>query len=353
MQYYSKVLAQNRLIKSAQFPSILLAGVAIFLIAYFTLLSPSNLEEDFSTVRVVHPKDLLNFLKNESEPMLAKNIPTDTTPAYSLRNFDFFNTSENHPQLKFSAKKSNFYQKEQIIHAKDAVVTLSDNTVVDSHEALYDTLKNEIEFFGDVHVTFENGLKVRSNYMKAITKPVLNILIPTEEAVSGEKQESSNTFAFKSYGLNYSNSEFREVNLLSQVLVKISNNRTTQIQSDRARMNFKQNKLYFSMDEKRNFDRQFVQVHQLTMEMKSRTIEVSMKNSGIQSINALSDVSIRDKSFYSTSGKASFIEKTNQIELSDFPQVYQDSDTITGDLIIYNRTEDTIEVKESNAIYKR
>ena len=65
MQYYSQVLAQNRFIKSAQFPSFLLAGAAMFLVAYFALLSPSNLEEDFSTVRVVHPKDLLNFLKND------------------------------------------------------------------------------------------------------------------------------------------------------------------------------------------------------------------------------------------------------------------------------------------------
>ena len=353
MQYYSKVLAQNRFIKSTQFPSFLLAGVAIFLVAYFTLLSPSSLEEDFSGVRVVHPKDLLNFLKNESEPVLAKGIPTEITPAYSLRNFDFFSTNENKPQLKFSAKKSNFYQKEQLIHAKDAVVTLPDSTTVTSRESLYDTLKNEIEFYGDVVTTFENGVVLRSHYMKAITRPTLNILIPVTEAVSGEKNDPSSSVLFKSYGLSYIDSENKELKLISNVVATVSNDRKTQIQSDRARVPLSKNKLYFYMNENQNFDRQFVKVHQLDLEMKSRSVEINLKNSKLESISALSDVSIREHSFYSTSGKATFIENTNQIELTDFPQVYQDKDTITGDTIIYNRTEDTIEVKQSNAIYKR
>ena len=353
MQYYSKVLAHNRFIKSAQFPTYLLAGVAMFLVAYFALLSPSSLEEDFSGVRVVHPKDLLNFLKNESEPILAKGVPTEITPAYSLRNFDFFATTENHPQLKFTAKKSNFYQKEELIHARDSIVTFPDNTVVTSRESLFLTLKNEIEFFGNVVITFDNGLVVRTNYMKAITRPVLDILIPMSEAVSGEKIDKTGSVAFKSFGLTYYNDEPKIVKLTSQSLVKITGDRLTQIQSDQAKMIFMKNKIYFNMDEKRAFDRQFVQVHQQNMEMKSRVIEVDLNHSKVETISALTDVSIKDRTFFSTSGKAIFIEKQNQIQLSDFPQVYQDNDTITGDLIIYNRTEDTIEVKESNAIYKR
>jgi len=353
MQYYFKVLAQGSFIKTKQFPSILIAGVAIFLLAYFTLLSPSSLEEDFNGVRVVNPKDLLNFLKNESEPVLAKGVPIETTPAYSLRNFDFFSTSENKPQLKFSAKKSNFYQKEQIIHAKESIVTTPDDTVITSRESLYDTINNEIEFFGEVVTTFNNGVVIRSNYMKAITRPVLNVIIPIDEPVSGEKIDSGSKILFKSFGLTYLNAEPKEVKLNSQVAMTIVNDRVTQIQSDRAIMNFTRNKLNFFMDEQKSFDRQFVLVHQQTLEMKSRILDVDLRASKIQTISAINDVSIRDRTFSSTSGKAIFIEKTNQIQLSEFPQVYQEGDTITGDLIIYNRTEDTIEVKQSNAIYKR
>lgn len=347
------MLSQNRWIKPAQFPSILLAGVAIFLLAYFTLLSPSSLEDDFSAVRVVHPKDLLNFLKNESEPVLAKGVPVETTPAYSLRNFDFFATNENKPQLKFTAKKSNFYQKEQMIHGKESIVTLPDNTVVTSDEILYDTVKNEIEFYGRVVMTFDNGVVMRSNYMKAITRPVLNIIVPVNEPVAGEKLDQKSKILFKSSGLTYLNQEPKEVKLSSQVTVTIVEDRTTQIQSDRAVMNYTRHRLNFFMDDQRNFDRQFVLVHQQSLEMKSRSIQVDLKNSKVDTISALNDVSIRDRSFYSTSGKAVFIEKTNQIQLSDFPQVYQEKDTITGDVILYHRTTDTIEVKQSNAIYNR
>ena len=347
------VLAENRWIKATQFPSYILAGAVMFLLAYFTLLSPSSLEEDFNGVRIVHPKDLLNFLKNESEPFLAKGVPSEITPAYSLRNFDFFSTSEGKPQFKLSAKKSNFYQKEELIHAKESVVTLSDNTVVTSRELLYDTLKNMVEFYGDVVTTFENGVVIHSNYMKAITRPVLNIIIPAEEAVSGDKTDKNNSVKFKSFGLTYLNVEPKEIKLTSQVVATIINDRTTQIQSDHARMPFSKNKLYFFMDQNRSFDRQFVQVHQQSLEMKSRVIELDLIQSKVETISALTDVSIHDRNFYSTSGKAIFIEKTNQIQLTEFPQAYQDADTITGDLIIYNRTEDTIEAKQSNAIYKR
>ena len=363
------MLTESRWIKTTQFPSYLIAGATIFLVAYFTLLSPSSLEDDFGGLRVVDPKDLLNFLKNESEPILAKGVPTQITPAYSLRNFDFFTTTGNKPQLKFSAKKSNFYQKEQLVHAKDSIVTLPDsNTVVTSKESLYDTIKNEIEFYGDVVTTFQNGVVVHSNYMKAITRPVLNIIIPISEPVSGEKRDAKNSVFFKSYGLTFLNIEPKEVKLTSRALVTITDDHKTQVQSDRATLNFTKEKLYFLMDEQRNFDRQFVQVHQEELEIKSRTAEVNLKKSFVDTIYALNDVSIEDKTFSSTSGKAIFIERKNQLQLTDFPQVYQerdeeensgtnsstlDKDTITGDLIIYNRTEDTIEVKQSNAIYKR
>jgi lipopolysaccharide export system protein LptA len=347
------VIKQNQWIKNTPFPSFLLAGATVVLVAYLTLLSPSSLEDDFLSVRVVHPKDLLNFLKNSSEPTLAKGIPEAVTPAYSLRNFDFFTTTDNHPQLKLSALKSNFYQTEQLIHAKTSEVTLEDQTVITSKELLFDTTKNEIHFYGDVQINLESGAIIRSNYLKAVTRPILTLFVPASEAVAGIKTERTNKVEFKSYGLTYLNDPKRELNLTSKVIVAVTGDRRTQIQSDRSRFDFNLRKLKFYMDDQKNFDRQFVLTHQGLMEMKSRSVEIELEQTGVKSIAALNDVSIREKSFFSTSGKASFDEHHNTIELSDFPQVYQDSDTITGDLIIYHRNDDTIEVKQSNAIYKR
>jgi len=50
-----QVLAQNRWIKATQFPSFLLAEVAIFLLAYFTRALPFSLEEDFNGRAAICP----------------------------------------------------------------------------------------------------------------------------------------------------------------------------------------------------------------------------------------------------------------------------------------------------------
>lgn len=325
----------------------------MFLLAYFTLLSPASLEDDFNDVRVIHPKDLLKFLKSEGEPLLAQGIPEQVTPSYSLRYFDFFATTENKPQLKFTAKKSNFYQNEQIIHARDATMTLPDQTRVYSREFVYHLANHEVEFYGNVRTEFNNGAISRTDYMKAITRPVLKIMIPTHQAVSGEKIDQNGKIFFKSFGLHYLNAEPREIDLLKNVSTVIEGERTTQIQSDRAKMDFKKNHLTFFMDESQPFDRQFIKIHQQKLEIKSRRAEVDFKNSRVNVLSAMGDVTIRDQNFYSTSGKARYYDQTNVVELSDFPQVYQNSDTITGDVILHNRNDDTIEVKQSNAIYKR
>jgi len=348
------VLAQNRWIRIAQSPSALLAGAGLFLLAYFALLSPSALEDDFNGVRIVNPKDLLNFLKNETESTLAKGVPVKITPAYSLRDFDFFATNGEKPQMKFSGRKANFYQKEQLLHAKDDTVTMSNNTVVTSKEAVYDTVKNVIEFYGDVVTTFDNGVVVHSNYMKVITRPIMIVTIPVTEPVSGIKHQNSSTITFKSYGLTYMDQEPKEVHLTSQVYSKLIDEHTTEVQSDQAKMDFTRNKLYFTMTDQKPLDQQFVLTHQGTLEMKSRIAELDFKSPNLDMIYAINDVSVHDRTFSSTSGKATFVEETNQIRLTDFPQVYQyGSDTITGELIIYNRNEDTIEAKESNAIYTK
>ncbi len=299
---------------------------------------------------MVHPKDLLNFLKNDSDQILPVGIPKDVTPAYSLRNFDFFITSENQPQLKITAKKSNFYSEEALVHARESTVTLQNGAIVDSKEILYNAPKAEVRFFGEVVISMPDGAVIRTDYMKANLRPFLTLFIPKENAISGLREDSGGRIEFKAFGLTYSDQADKVVQLSSKVELKIRD--TQQIQSDLASLNFRANRLNFKMDEQKNFDRQFVQVHQTNLEMKSRVLEVQLKGSALEKISALNDVTIREKSFYSTCGKAVFHERQNKIELSEFPQVYQQSDTITGDLIIYSRNDDSIEVKQSNAIYK-
>jgi hypothetical protein len=52
---------------------------------------------------------------------------------------------------------------------------------------------------------------------------------------------------------------------------------------------------------------------------------------------------------YATSGRADFDTKSDVIRLTEFPQAYQDNDTVTGDIIIMHRDSDLVEVEHSNA----
>jgi lipopolysaccharide export system protein LptA len=52
---------------------------------------------------------------------------------------------------------------------------------------------------------------------------------------------------------------------------------------------------------------------------------------------------------YATAGQADFDSESNLIILTEFPQVYQDNDTVTGDIIKMHRDTDIVEVEHSNS----
>ena len=353
---------QIKWIKNSQIQSLLLLGLLLFFVGHFVLLSPSSLEEDFNGVRVIHPKDLLNFLKNEPA-ILAKDVPENEAPSYSVRNLVFFSSVENQPNWKMLARKSNVYQKEQMMHGRDVTIILQDGTTIQSKEAVMYINKNEIRFYGDVVANLKNGTILRSQFLKVLTRPVTELQVPVSEVVTGEKtdpkKQKRDRMDFQANGLFYADIEPQELKLLSQVTVKIQGDDLTVIHSDQAVYSSVKNHLSFRMNEEDKLEKQFVTVHQPDLDIKSRSLEVDTSSrQELQTITALNDVFIRDEHdperlVTGTSGKAIYNNVTNEILLSDFPQVYQENDTITGDIIVFNRNRDTIEVRQSNAIYKK
>jgi lipopolysaccharide transport protein LptA len=354
---------QIKWIKNSQFQSLLLLGLTAFFVTHFLLLSPAALEEDFNGVRVIHPKDLLNFLKNEPA-VLATGVPDNEAPSYSVRNLEFFSSIENQPNWKMLARKANVYQKEQLMHGRDVTIIMQDQTTIDAKEAVMYIVKNEIRFYGDVVARMPNGTVLHTQYLKALTRPVTQLEIPPEELVTGQKIDPKNPtieakMDFQSNGLFYIDRAPNELKLLSKVIVHLKGDELTVIHSDRALYSNEKNHLSFSMNESSPLDRQFATVHQPDLDIKSRSLEIDLTSTQeLQTITALDDAGIRDahdpkRVVTATSGKATFYSAKNEIHLTDYPQVYQDSDTITGDIIVFNRNTDTIEVKQSNAIYKK
>ena len=342
-------------IKHSQFQSFLIAGLFLFFVGHFLLLNPSSLEDDFGGIRVVEPQNLLAFLKNVPKTALS-DIPVGEAPSYSLKDSIVY-ASTDKPNFKLIADHSNYYQKEEIIHALVVFVTFNDGTTIRANEGVFFTQKNQANFYGAVHTIFANGATLDSEFATVFMKPVTQVIIPIEQTVHGMKVDGHSTTKFTSQGLTYKDESPKILRLTSQVHVTIQDDKLTNIYSDRAIYEQEEGHLNFTMNEDRPLPEQFVKVDQPDLDMKSRTLDSYTDDDGtLEKTVALGDVWIRDahdplKISTSTSGKATFYSQKNDLTLTEFPQVYQDGDTITGDIIIFHRTTDQVEVKQSNAIY--
>lgn len=344
-------------IKHSQYQSFFLIGLFLFFVGHFLLLNPSSLEDDFGAIRVVEPQNLLAFLKNETKTAL-EEIPRGEVPAYALRDSIVYASAEDKQSFKLNAVRSNYYQKEQIIHALEVLVTFPDGTTVKANEGIFFTGESKAKFYGQVHTVFATGGTLDSEYAEAFMKPVTQIEIPRSETATGFKSDKTTITHFTSQGLSYKDVSPKTLKLLSDVHVWIKDQKnTTDIYSDRADYEQEAGYLNFQMNESRPLSSQFVKTEQPDLKIKSRTLDLQLEDAEtLHFINARGDVSIRDlhdplKISSSTSGEAVYDVEKNDVILTDFPQVYQEGDTITGDIIIFHRTTDEIEVKQSNAIY--
>ncbi|MBS1958562.1 MAG: hypothetical protein JST80_03740 [Bdellovibrionales bacterium] len=351
-----------RWLRQPRAQSLLVLALFAFFVAHFVLLSPAGLEEDFNGVRVIHPRDLLNFLKNESN-VIAKSVPIDTPPSYSIRDMNFFSSVENRPKWHMTSRKSNLYQTQQLVHSLDAVLSLPDGTRIEAKEMVMWQTQDRTELYGNVVVTFPNGLTLKTEYAEVKNRPKLLIAVPMTQKIVGDRNDQRSKVHFESMGLTYSEADNQDVRLLSQVNVWIQGENQTHIVSDYALYQHTIGLLNFQMFETRSLEKQFVLTEQTDLKIHSRSLETQLagKVAGKQqldTITALGDVRIKDlhdpkHPTTGTCGKAVYYEAKNEIHLTDFPQVYQDGDTITGDVIVFNRNQDLIEVKQSNAIYHR
>ena len=343
--------------KNSPFQSFLLIGLFFFFFAHFLLLSPSSLEEDFGGMRILHPKDLLGFLQNEPETLTHDEFIRNTPPGYSLRDTLLFSTSSGNPALKLKSRKMNVYQEQQMAHLRDAEALIKESARVSAREATYDFKTGNMTFLGGVHAVFPNGVEIDSEIARVEPHPFLHITIPGNEKVSGVKPHPSTPVTFTALWLEYREDDDQTVHLLHEVEVKIRGAQKTVIRSDEARFSGNENRLFFSMDGERIIEHQFVTLSETDLDLKSRRIELRLDDGNeLEEIHALQDVWFldrhsKDRTTEGTGGKAVYRVALNQIVLSEFPQLYQDRDTITGDLITYHRDTDTVEVTESNAIY--
>lgn len=361
----------------------LAVGVGLIIFLQIVAFSPKRLEEEGAPEQIT--TEALRPVYADS--FVTPTIPADRVPDYTVEKFQNVSTQGGVKQWKIRAERAFFYQDDGIVHARDVHSEVYDSegkiTVITSKEAKYFIASKDLELFGDVKTTFPTGLETLSPYMfyRATDK---DITVPPAYPVEGRNVDPEpktkglvsgrESFDFRSKGLHYTGLNDR-VDLISEVVVHIKKENTTQgpeittLESDHATIDRMKNIITFSMLEARPDALRFVKISQPGMTSRSRRAEFRMNANPkkLRTMRAMDDVKIEEKVVYSsnsqqaprrkrsgnpryaTAGIAEFDSTRNTIILRDYPQVYQDRDTITGDTIIVHRDSDLVEVDQSNA----
>jgi lipopolysaccharide export system protein LptA len=352
---------------------LLLAGVMAIIIMEIVALSPSSLEQPASSGASIAPESLVDG--EDGERTLATGIPTGKIPEYSVDQFNYVSTQGGRKQWKLIAERAFLYNQEKLVHARIVTAYLFDPegkvTVVSGREAKYFMNQRDLEVFGGVTTRFPDGFETRSEYLRY--RPQLGkIDIPPAYAVKGagaaspEKQDES--VAFDSHGLDFSMKDSlitlpRAVKfVMFRKGARTAENQgvadQTTIESDRCVIHRTRQLAEFTMDPVRPLTERFVRIRQPTLFARSRRADLNYGNFSqiLQYLVAYEDVLIqetgnKEKSQlrYGTGGRADFDTRRDVVVLTEYPQVYQDSDTVTGDRIIVHRDTDIVEVEHSNA----
>lgn len=315
------------------------------------------------------------LLVSDTEPTLAPGIPRDFPPDYTVEKFGYVSVHNGQRQWKLDAERAFLFNTKKLVHARRVVTYLFDSgtkpTVISGREAKYFLNERDLEVYGDVETEFPDGFRTKSAYLRYLPRE-RKIIIPTQYRVLGEgrpldadAKSSPTDIEFESDGLVFE-FESNEVLLPKNVSVFATQGKEkTLVQSDQCKIFRKNNRAHFLMDESRPAQERFVRIKQPTLFVRSRTADLNYGSAsvGVKYITAYDDVFIKQLGLraangaslpgevqkYATSGQADFDNAKNIIILTRFPQVYQDNDTVTGDVIVVHRDTDIVEVEQSNA----
>lgn len=345
----------------------LLAIVALAIIIEIVALSPSSLEQP-EAGDAVSPENL----KAQEGPGLAKGIPKNKVPDYTIDQFQYVSSEGTVKQWKLVASRAYMYNEAKLVHAVNVTAYLYDTedkiTVVTGREAKYFMHEKDLEIFGDVKTRFPDGFETESAYMRYL--PVIkSVTIPTSYPVKGrgDQHENSQILGFESMGMEFALGG-SEVVLPKSANVVMTRKRPkdsttlgvpdeTRIKADRCVMDRSKQIAHFTMYPEKKDDLRFVNITQPSLFAKGRKADLNYGDYSelIQYLTAEEDVFIKETGDkveslrYGTGGKAVFDTKRDVVVLTEFPQVYQNNDTVTGDVIILHRDTDIVEVEHSNA----
>lgn len=344
----------------------------------------------------LQPEALIQEANPKEAPPLAPGIPQDKVPDYAIEDFQYVSTVQGRRQWKINSTRAFLYNHEKVVSTRIVHAELYDPEgqviLVTAREAKYFMNGRNLELFGEVQATFPDGFRLESEYM--LYQPSKGLFTaPTAYLVKGYGKENSVDYSFTSEGLSYS-STTGELKLPQKVrmvfLRKPASGHSierTHVFADECEMHRKVQQADCRPAEGRPPELRYVQIAQLghdRMAAKARRGHVAYASGTgkhlIHYVTLLDDVVIAEDEIsrgrsskdlaelmetfaperialatrqpgarYSTSGRADFDASRDIIVLTDYPQVYQASDTITGERILMHRDSDLVEIDHSNA----
>ncbi len=344
----------------SKFRYVLLFLLAGLIIAQVVLFMPSMVEEDSPGSK---PLDLAAVIAEEGldeSVTLAPGIPSGKIPEYTVNQFHYVSSVGEQKQWKLLAKKAYLFNEKKLVHARSITAHIynpnGEITEVVGKEAKYFMNQKDLEVFGAVTTRFPDGFLLHSEYLRYFPDKRI-IEIPLKYRVLGEGDEQNQQrISFESDGLNYKMTDSL-VKLQRNVVMTLTRPAdTTTIESDEALIHRDTKVTDFFMYPSRPLKERFVRITQQNMYARARRATMSYGdfNAVLNYLVAYEDVLIKEKNKadslrYGTGGIAEFNNKNNRIVLKEYPQVYQDEDTVTGDIIIVHRDTDIVEVEQSNA----
>jgi LPS export ABC transporter protein LptC len=345
----------------------LLAAAAVLIFVQFWFFLPRSLEPQDPTVSEATPS-AQELAGQSGSPFKGFEPPSGSSPDYTLKGLNYISVLRGKRQWQIKGQEAEVYSAQQWVYSRQVLADLySDEQTpalkVEGQLARYNINTKNLEIGGNVVARFADGSILRTEFLEYLASEK-KVIIPIKYRVLGAgPTQTPERLRFESSGMD-GNLISGVFNLKSKVFVEMLG-RDSRTPPTRA---WSSSGIFFRSEERLELQGSPptlgppARMEQGTLKATALQMEARMTSRDQEkrkpSFAAWDDVKIEEwkKSLnqgapdrYSTSGRAEFDPESQNVVLTEFPQVYQEGDTMTGEVIRIRRKEDLVEVENSNA----
>lgn len=274
---------------------------------------------------------------------------------YSMEGVHYINSENGKKSWEMKSKDAVMYQQLQLIDSSNVEILIYDEdlkkTRILSNRAFYYLEKKKLILEGNVKILFPDGFQVETQKAHYIAETGI---LETIENVYGESAAKGKTEVLKVWSKGFwAQKNKAEILLPENVKIQVHKKMDPEIiesVADRARIDRFNHQISLTMQDPKGL----VETRKGNTYVRSRKQELHYQSDKRQAENliATEDVLIREIGIqYATAQRAEFLVPRDHIVLSGFPSVYQEQDTLTGEIIILDRKKHLVEVIQANAYH--